>query len=525
MKRYASILATSKDRVGRSVVVCCMASVPRHDATAALLDLLKAEKDSLVAMVAWQGVLARAADLTAAEYTTWMDLTVPLADRKLFRGDLRVGLLRALSAGPADKRAKDLFGRCFAGTNSQDPDDLPTLWAMGKALRAWGDPAMVESVLNQLADPNAAMRAEAVLHAAGCDVTYAAERWDLGSKEMWHQGTLDYAVWWRGARADWAGPRRAQTEAWRALAPQFLPAVDFAAAVNPDDPKWYRDLEIGRPDVKTFDVGLVVDTTGSMGEVLEWLRRDVKRMMDALGLMAPQPRIALTFYRDFGDNFVARTFPLTNRVDLLARQLALIDAHGGGDEPEAVAEGLTDCFKASRWSAGGQARNAVVLIGDAPPHERTQAQCEAMVQAAAAKGFRLYAVKVQTGRRPADLTSFDRLAAAGGGVALEADLQFDRLGTGPWNFGWRHLPNGGGGGGGAAADPDQAPSGTASPGEAVLRRVLVGAINPEFEHRVGPPVSVLWHLLKEPLPERHEPFPVNPRNDAAPRPKNDPQRR
>lgn len=509
MKRYASVLATSKDRIGRSVVVICMAGVPRHDATVALLDVLRTEKDLLVAMVAWQGMLARSADLSAADYAAWMDLTVPLFERRAFRGDLRVGLLRALAAGPADRRAKELFAKCFAGTSSQDPDDVPTLWAMGKALRAWGDPGMAEALLNQLADPNAAMRAEAVMHAAGCDLPYAAERWELGSKEMWRQATNDYASWWRQERPRWAGPRRESAEPWRALPAQFVPAIDPSVAVNPDDPKWYKDLEIGRPDVKTFDVGLVVDATGSMGEVLEWLRRDVKRMMEAMSLMAPTPRIALTFYRDHGDNFVARSYPLTDRVDQLARQLANMDAHGGGDEPEAVAEGLADCLKASKWNLGGKTRNALVLIGDAPPHPQTRDGCEAMVKAAAARGIRLYAVKVQTGEQPPALESFDRLAAAGGGTAVSADLRFWRLGYGPWAFGWQHLPNVR-----TAAEGEAPPAATNMPGEAVLRRVLVGAINPEFENRVGPPVSILWHMLKEPNVERREPFPVRPRNDS-----------
>jgi hypothetical protein len=525
MKRYAGVLATSKDRVGRSVVVVCMASVPRHDATVALLDVLRTEKDPLVAMVAWQGLLARAADLSAAEYATWMDLTVPLVERKAFRGDLRVGLLRALAAGPADRRAKELFGRCFAGTNSQDPDDLPTIWAMGQTLRAWGDPVVAESVLNQLADPHAAMRAEAVLHAAGCDLPYAAERWYLGSKDMWRQAAMDYARWWRQERPKWVGPIRKSAEPWRTLVPQFVQAVDFAAAVVPEDPKYYRDLEIGRPDVKTFDVGLVVDATGSMGEVLDWLRRDVRRMVDALGLMAPQPRIALTFYRDHGDNFVARSYPLTNKVDQLARQLATMDAHGGGDEPEAVADGIADCLKASPWAFGGKARNALVLIGDAPPHPQSQEACESMVKAAAARGVRLYAVKVQTGKVPADLASFDRLAAAGGGAAFDADLRFERLGWGPWGFGWRHLPKATPPMAGVRSTTDGPPTGTTMPGEGVLRRVLVGAINPEFENRVGPPVSILWHMLKEPVPEKHEPFPVNPRNDGMPPPPVDRQKR
>src|SRR3954453_867171 len=57
---YDHLLLRSKDRFSRSLIIVCLARVPRADATARLLQMAANENDPLVRMVAWQALLARA---------------------------------------------------------------------------------------------------------------------------------------------------------------------------------------------------------------------------------------------------------------------------------------------------------------------------------------------------------------------------------------------------------------------------------------------------------------------------------
>ena len=142
----------------------------------------------------------------------------------------------------------------------------------------------------------------------------------------------------------------------------------------------------------------MVDATGSMGDVLDWLRRDVARTVAAFQSVCKEPvRIGVTFYRDHGDPWVVQHWPLTNRLRDLEPGLTRITADGGGDIPEAVLEGLTDAVRNNPWSTRPKGVNKVViLIGDAPPHEQTIPACVDLVKKAAATGVRTHVAKVTT---------------------------------------------------------------------------------------------------------------------------------
>jgi hypothetical protein len=193
--------------------------------------------------------------------------------------------------------------------------------------------------------------------------------------------------------------------------------------VDPDDKVWYRDLELRAPGLKTFGVALLVDTTGSMQSAILWLRSDVRRIMQALNLVALEPQIGLTFYRDFGDEFVTKSTPLTGNVEKLLKDLNAMNAKGGGDEPEAIREALQDALRSNPWNTSPKSPKALVIIGDAQPHPQTQAECVKLVTDAAAKGFRTYVVKVHSGWEKVEgWPNLDQLAKAGNGKSMEVDF-------------------------------------------------------------------------------------------------------
>ena len=83
------------------------------------------------------------------------------------------------------------------------------------------------------------------------------------------------------------------------------------------------------------------------------------------------------------------------------------DVSGGGDIPEAVLEGLTDSAAKNPWVAQASGKKVWVLVADAPGHPENQKECEDLVKAAAAKGFHLYAVKLQGPHAAPDQSAMD----------------------------------------------------------------------------------------------------------------------
>jgi hypothetical protein len=59
--------------------------------------------------------------------------------------------------------------------------------------------------------------------------------------------------------------------------------------------------------------------------------------------------------------------PLTSKIDTIKNGVMQLTPSGGGDYPEAVADGLTELCKLD-WRPN--AAKTAVLIADAPPHVR-----------------------------------------------------------------------------------------------------------------------------------------------------------
>jgi hypothetical protein len=82
----------------------------------------------------------------------------------------------------------------------------------------------------------------------------------------------------------------------------------------------------------------------------------------------PDIRFGLVAYRDRRDEYVVKTFNLTNDLDAIYCQLQSFRAEGGGDTPEAVNEALDEAVNKLSWSADRSVLKVIFLVGDAPPH-------------------------------------------------------------------------------------------------------------------------------------------------------------
>jgi hypothetical protein len=119
-----------------------------------------------------------------------------------------------------------------------------------------------------------------------------------------------------------------------------------------------------------MEVCFVLDTTGSMGGLIEGAKQKIWSIANEMISAKPTPdiRLGLVAYRDRGDEYVIRTFDLTNDIDTIYGHLQSFKAAGGGDEPESVNEALAAAVRDMSWSADKQVLKIIFLVGDAPPH-------------------------------------------------------------------------------------------------------------------------------------------------------------
>jgi uncharacterized protein YegL len=140
-------------------------------------------------------------------------------------------------------------------------------------------------------------------------------------------------------------------------------ALAFALATLP--------LSVSGASAKpSVEVAFVLDTTGSMGGLIEGAKRKIWSIATAIVDSNPDAdvRMGIVAYRDIGDDYVTRTFDLTTDIQDLYANLLELRARGGGDWPESVNEALDVAVNKLHWTPSGDVRRIVFLVGDAPPH-------------------------------------------------------------------------------------------------------------------------------------------------------------
>lgn len=137
------------------------------------------------------------------------------------------------------------------------------------------------------------------------------------------------------------------------------------------------------------DIMFTIDATGSMGDEINYLKSELKDIMSRLDKKIERKRVALTVYRDKGDEYVVRDFDFETNIDIVKENLSHQNANGGGDYEEAVEEALRVSMSKS-WSVDSKSKLMFLLL-DAPPHF-TQENVETIkqqIKIAQDKGIRI----------------------------------------------------------------------------------------------------------------------------------------
>jgi hypothetical protein len=152
--------------------------------------------------------------------------------------------------------------------------------------------------------------------------------------------------------------------AFSALSLFFLSGAPAAAEEKP------------APDAsgQRVEVAFVLDTTGSMANLIDGAKKKIWSIANAIVDQNPEAELyfGLVGYRDLGDDYVTKKFPLTTDLQGIYASLLAFQADGGGDTPESVNEALDAAVTQLGWSDKGQdqdrTRRILFLVGDAPPH-------------------------------------------------------------------------------------------------------------------------------------------------------------
>jgi hypothetical protein len=120
------------------------------------------------------------------------------------------------------------------------------------------------------------------------------------------------------------------------------------------------------------DIVFAVDTTGSMGSLIEGAKRTVWSIATKVREVDPQAdlHVGLVAYKDMTDDsaYITKDFALTSDLDSVFQELSSYTARGGGDTPEDVGAALYDAVHKMQWRS--DARKLIFLVGDAPPAYR-----------------------------------------------------------------------------------------------------------------------------------------------------------
>jgi Mg-chelatase subunit ChlD len=129
-------------------------------------------------------------------------------------------------------------------------------------------------------------------------------------------------------------------------------------------------IQVGRPQYQSvpLDILFIMDTTGSMSDEIERLKATIEIINLNLGSLSSKPKVrfGMVLYRDQGDDYDTRIVPFTADLAAFQKQLAKVDADGGGDDPEDLQAALKAAVKSMAWDPAGI--RLAFIITDAAPH-------------------------------------------------------------------------------------------------------------------------------------------------------------
>ncbi|MEN8106666.1 MAG: vWA domain-containing protein [Pseudomonadota bacterium] len=208
--------------------------------------------------------------------------------------------------------------------------------------------------------------------------------------------------------------------AFTATTVALLPAYQSAGGITPADPPIVNPVA---NEQSRIDVVFVLDTTGSMGGLIQAAREKIWSIATTMASAqsAPEIRMGLVAYRDRGDTYVTRVVDLSSDLDSMYATLMDFQASGGGDGPESVNQALHDAVNKISWSQDTGTYKVVFLVGDAPPHMDYQNDVKYPVTLSAATEKGIVVNAIQCGRASGTTPAWQQIARLGDGHYFQVE--------------------------------------------------------------------------------------------------------
>ncbi len=206
-----------------------------------------------------------------------------------------------------------------------------------------------------------------------------------------------------------------------------------------------------------IELVFVIDTTGSMGGLIEGAKQKVWSIVNEVMQTPSKPevRMGLVAFRDHGDAYVTQVTPITRNLDSVYNTLMAYRAEGGGDGPEDVRQALADGVHKVGWSPrSASVAQILFLVGDAPPHDDYGNEPDTVASALQAVQAGILVNTIQCGSMQGTDTAWKRISQAGEGqyfaiaqqggvvaITTPFDAELSRLGT---SVGRTYMAYGGG---------------------------------------------------------------------------------
>ena len=163
----------------------------------------------------------------------------------------------------------------------------------------------------------------------------------------------------------------------------------------------------------------VIDSTYSMWPYFRALCDSLGQCLKIFSAAAPRTNLeaGVVFFRDRGEEYLTRQIPLSSDFDTVIKTAKREQVDKGGDDPEALADGLGAALDMLGQHGGPDALNVVFAFTDAP----AKTSCAAVSARAAAMGVKIYTVGLGALK--------DESVRTLGGVAAASSAVFLRAGS------------------------------------------------------------------------------------------------
>jgi len=392
------------ERLPKEVAIISLSRIDHPDTTAKLLEVFKLrDKDPVIWHLAWEALHARHTSLTADERRGWLTGGLQAAVAGGFPGITVTPLLHALSelhpTAFEDQPHKIAF-RVIQENSLDEPEEKKALAALRHLVKTWHDPSLVRVLIAQMNRPALADRVDFVLRALPSPPPDTDKRKLSGS----------WTGWLTSSNLKVADP---------ASLPKYTGAADVfpkpVKIVDPDDKRWYGELEIGKLTVSDFDLVWAIDTTGSMNDENQMIAAETGHVIRICSLVSRRTRCGVIYARHETEKghlqkccqaaaanprfYQVKGYPLTSDIKELAKKMAneripKPDSQNEGNTHPGtpVLGAIQGAVLQMKWSKDQHAKRVVVMVGDSrmtPGSERAAQQFAAQAKK---EGYYLHAL-------------------------------------------------------------------------------------------------------------------------------------